>query len=146
MFKTAFSFTWQIPVAVPSAAAKFLELRVGIPPGAWMSVVSVVFCKVEISGLGRPLVKGSTRERGVSEGDRGDSIMRKTWPTWGCCTMEGGRMSSYCLELIRNMSQVRNKGVQFFWDLMSHLKYLITHVPWDRFAFIFRFSQPNYSP
>jgi len=65
-------------VAVPSAATHFLELRVGIPPGTWMSVVSVVCCMVEISELGRTLVKRSDIESGVSECDRGDSIMRKT--------------------------------------------------------------------
>ena len=32
-----------------SAAARLLRLWVRIPPGAWMSVVSVVFCQVEIS-------------------------------------------------------------------------------------------------
>jgi hypothetical protein len=42
-----------------------------------MSVVSVVFCKVEISELGRTPVKRSTVELGVSECDRGDSIMRR---------------------------------------------------------------------
>ena len=59
-----------------------------------MSVVSVVFCKGEISELGRTLVERSTIERGVSECDRGNSVMRKTWPTRGCCAMEGGRMLS----------------------------------------------------
>jgi hypothetical protein len=34
----------------------------------------------------------STIESGVSECDRGVSIMRKTWPTRGCCAMEGRRM------------------------------------------------------
>ena len=82
-------------MAVPSAAPHFLEMRVGIPPGTWLSVVSVVFCKVEISELDRTLVKWSTTERGVSECDRGDSIMRKTWPTRDSCANGGRRMLSY---------------------------------------------------
>jgi len=32
-----------------SAAARLLRLWVRIPPGSWMSVVSVVCCQVEIS-------------------------------------------------------------------------------------------------
>ena len=32
-----------------SAAARLLRLWVRIPPGAWMSVVSVVCCQVEVS-------------------------------------------------------------------------------------------------
>jgi hypothetical protein len=34
------------------AAARLLGLQVGIPPGAWMSVVSVVCCQVEVSATG----------------------------------------------------------------------------------------------
>jgi hypothetical protein len=34
------------------AAARLLGLRVGIPPGAWMSVVSVVCCQVEVPATG----------------------------------------------------------------------------------------------
>ena len=37
--------TNEIPVAARSAAAHLLGLRVRIPPGALMSVVSVVFCR-----------------------------------------------------------------------------------------------------
>jgi hypothetical protein len=74
------------------AICHFLELRVGIPPGKWMSVVSDVCCMVEISELGRTLVRRSTIESGVSECDGGDSIMMMTWPTRGCCAMERRRM------------------------------------------------------
>ena len=82
-------------MAVPFAAAHFLELWVGIPPATWMSVVSAVFCNVEFFVLGRTLVKRSTIERGVFECDREDLIMRKTWPTSGCCAIGGGRKLSY---------------------------------------------------
>jgi hypothetical protein len=35
-----------------SVAARMLELRIRIPPGARMSVVSVVYCQVEVPGTG----------------------------------------------------------------------------------------------
>ena len=35
-----------------SAAARLLRLWVRIPPGAWMSVGSVVCCQVEVSATG----------------------------------------------------------------------------------------------
>ena len=35
-----------------SAAARLLKLWVRNPPGAWMSVVSVVCCQVEVSATG----------------------------------------------------------------------------------------------
>jgi len=59
-----------------------------------MSVVSVEFLEVEISELGRTLAQRSTIKRGVSECDRRDSIMMKTWPTRGYCAMEGARVLS----------------------------------------------------
>ena len=50
-----------------------------------MSVVSAVFfLKLEISELGRTPVQRSTIKRGVSECDRTDSIMVKTWSTRDC--------------------------------------------------------------
>jgi len=77
--------------------------------------VIVVFCKAEISELDRTLVKGSIIERGESECDRGDLIMRKTWPTRGCCAMERGKMSSYkCLGLIRNSQKYGIRRSNFF--------------------------------
>jgi hypothetical protein len=42
-----------IAVAVQSTAARLLGLRVRIPPGhGCLSVVSVVFCQVEVSASG----------------------------------------------------------------------------------------------
>jgi len=49
-----------------SAAAHLLELRVRIPPGAWMSVVSVVCCQVEVSATSQPLVQKNPTDCGVS--------------------------------------------------------------------------------
>jgi hypothetical protein len=55
-----------------------------------MSVVSVACCQIEVSASGWSLVQRSPTECGVSECDRQDSIMRRPWPTGGCCAMGGG--------------------------------------------------------
>jgi hypothetical protein len=70
-----------------TAAARLLGLWVRIPPGTWMSLVSVVCCQVEISVTGRPHYHGSSTECGVSECDREATIMRRPWPTRICCAM-----------------------------------------------------------
>ena len=49
-----------------SSVVCLLELRVRIPPGAWMSVVRVVCCQVEVSASGLSLVQRSPTECGVS--------------------------------------------------------------------------------
>ena len=49
-----------------SAAARFLGLRVRIPPGHGCLFLSVVCCQVEVSATGCSLVKRSLTERGVS--------------------------------------------------------------------------------
>ena len=55
--------------------------------GAWMSVV-----------------QRSPTECGVSERYREASIMRRPWPTRGCCAIEGGggnnRSSSFCCNIL----------------------------------------------
>jgi hypothetical protein len=43
-------------------AAVLLGLWVRIPPGAWMSVVNVACCQVEVSATGRSLVQRSPTE------------------------------------------------------------------------------------
>jgi len=55
-----------------------------------LSLVSVVCCQVEFPASGRSLVQMSPTECGVSECDRKVSIMRRPWPTRGCCAMGGG--------------------------------------------------------
>jgi hypothetical protein len=60
-----------------------------IPPGhGCLSVVGVVCCQVEISATSWSLVQRSPTECGVSECDREASIMRRPWPTKGCCAMK----------------------------------------------------------
>jgi hypothetical protein len=55
-----------------SAAARLLGLWVRIPPGAWMSLLNVVCCQIEVSGSDWSLVQRSPTELGFSliEGPR----------------------------------------------------------------------------
>jgi len=54
-----------------TAVARLLGLRVRILPVAWMFVVSVVCCQIEVTATGRSLVQRSPTERvGVSERDQ----------------------------------------------------------------------------
>jgi len=48
-----------------SAAVSFLELRVGILSGAWMSLSSVVCCQVEVSASSRSLAQRIRSDYGV---------------------------------------------------------------------------------
>ena len=55
-----------IPVAARSTTACLLGLRVRIPPGARMPIVSVVLrCRLEVPATGRSLVQRSPTECGV---------------------------------------------------------------------------------
>ena len=73
---------WSYGLQRGSAAARFLELRVRIPPVAWMFVVCH---QVEVSATGRSLVQRNPTDCGVSDCDREASIKRRPWPTGGCC-------------------------------------------------------------
>jgi hypothetical protein len=67
-------------------AKRLLGLQVRIPPGyGCLSIVSVVCCQAEVSATDRSLVQSSPTECGVSECDREASIIRRPWPTKGCC-------------------------------------------------------------
>jgi hypothetical protein len=52
-----------------------------------MSRVSVVCCQVVVSALGCSRLQKSPTECGVSECDCETSILRRPWPTSGCCTV-----------------------------------------------------------
>jgi hypothetical protein len=65
-----------------SLAARLKELRVRIPPGAWMSVCCVGCCQVYISASGWSHV-----QRSPTGCDR-EAPMRRLWPDRGCCAME----------------------------------------------------------
>jgi hypothetical protein len=49
--------------------------------------VNVVCCQEEVSATGWSLVQRSPTECGVSECDREASIIRRPWPTRGCCAI-----------------------------------------------------------
>jgi hypothetical protein len=74
-----------------SAAVRVLGLRVRIPPGGCLSLVSVLCCQVRVYASRRSLVQRSPTECGVSECDREASTMRRLWSTRDSCAMVGGR-------------------------------------------------------
>ena len=49
-----------------SAAARLLRVWVRIPPGAWLSIVSVVCCQVEVSAAGLSLAQRSPTDGNAS--------------------------------------------------------------------------------
>jgi hypothetical protein len=53
---------WPRGLRRSSSASRLLRLLVRIPPEAWMFIVSVVGCQVEVSALGWSLVQRSTTE------------------------------------------------------------------------------------
>jgi hypothetical protein len=68
------------------AATRLLGFWARIPPGyVCPFLVSIVCCQVEVSATGRSPVQRSATDCGVSECDREASIMRRPWPTGGCC-------------------------------------------------------------
>ena len=71
------TFIWPIPVATLSKVWVYCRSIAGIagsnPSGVWMSLVSVVYCQVEVSATGRSPVERSPTECGVSESHRGTS-------------------------------------------------------------------------
>ena len=68
-----------------SVAAGLLISWVRIPPRAWMFVVSVVCCQVEVSATSWSLVQSSPTDGCVVVCDLETSWMRRPWPTRGCC-------------------------------------------------------------
>jgi len=51
-YTTIHDFQWPRGLRRGSVVTYLLELRIRIPPGAWMSVVSVVCCQIEVSASG----------------------------------------------------------------------------------------------
>jgi hypothetical protein len=85
-----------IPVATSSKAWVYGRSLGGIagsnPTGGMGACLSVVCCQVEVSTSGWSLVQRSPTFCGVSECDREASIMRRPWPTRGCCAMGKKRL------------------------------------------------------
>jgi hypothetical protein len=85
-----------IPMAARCKAKLYCRLLAGIADsnlefesrrGHGCLFLNVVCCQVEVSVSGWSLVQRSPIVIGVSERDCEASIMRRTWPTGGCCTM-----------------------------------------------------------
>jgi len=51
----------------------------------FLSLVCAVCCQLEFSASGCLLIQRRATKCGVSEYDRESSIMRRPWPTGGCC-------------------------------------------------------------
>ena len=81
---------WPRGLRLGSAAARLLGLRVRFPPEAWMSVCCE---RCVLSGRGLcdgPITRPENHtECGVSVCDRKPWIMRRPWPTEGCCAGGG---------------------------------------------------------
>ena len=77
---------WPRDLRRGSVAARLLGLRFRIPQLAWMPVVSVVWCNIEVSAADRSPVQRSRAECGASECNSGNSCMRRTF-SWGCRDM-----------------------------------------------------------
>ena len=77
------SLQWPRGLRRGSADVSLPGLRVRIPPGAGMSVVSVECCQVEVSATGRPLVQRSPTDCGVSECNHRNSAIRQPRSEWG---------------------------------------------------------------
>jgi hypothetical protein len=75
-----------------------------------MSLVRVVCCQVEVSATGWSLVQRSVTECGVSECDREASIMRRLWPTRGCCAT-GNKFKEQCKRRTGGVLVVTHIGV-----------------------------------
>ena len=73
------------------------------PPGhGYLSVVTVACFQVDISGSGWSLVQRNPTDCTVSEYDREATIMRKPWPTRGCCA-KGKQISVSIIGIISPM-------------------------------------------
>jgi hypothetical protein len=96
LFTINVSCRWQCPRRLRrgSAAAGLRGLWIRIPPGVWISILSVVCCQVEVSATGWSLGQVSPTGCGVSECDREASIMRRSWPTRA---VESLKKKRYCL-------------------------------------------------
>ena len=82
-----------------SAASRLLGLRVRIRRiHGCLSFVSVTCCQVEVSETGWSLVQRNPTNCDVSECEHEASLMRRTWPNRGSCTMEGREREKFLKE------------------------------------------------
>jgi hypothetical protein len=87
----------------------------------YLSFATVVFYQVEVSVTGWSLVQRSPTECGVSECNHEASIMRRPWPTGGCCAMDKkNRVPNFCITALKQ----KTKSLFF-------LCYTFNHFSWD---------------
>jgi hypothetical protein len=93
------------------------------------SLVSVVCCQVEVSASGWSPVQRGPTECGVSECDREASILRRPWPTRGCCAMKKKHYEPIVLSSICSVVFLWGTNTQF--KSVPCLKWLVTGLsPW----------------
>ena len=85
-----------------------------------------MYCQVEVSGIGRSLVPWSPTECCVSEGDSGNSTIRR--PTRGCRAMKKRQSVFVCrsrqLSVVTQMDGNNNKmynNVTYFLCFVDHV-------------------------
>jgi len=89
--KYSYTYVQPIPVAGRSKLWVCFPSLFGIAGSipvrfhGYLSLVSIVFCQVEVSASSWSLVQMSPTDYGVSECDREGFIRKKPWPTRGCC-------------------------------------------------------------
>jgi hypothetical protein len=67
-----------------------------------------VSCEIEVPASGRSLIQSSPSDYGVSERDGEASIIRRTWPTNGCCAMgKGAKRVMYDIIFVLRLALVQ---------------------------------------
>ena len=91
-----------------------------------LSLVSFVCCQVEAYASGRSLIQRNPTECDVSECDREASIMRRPWPTKGCCPMWGKIIQvSLTLKKSVSVSMIRKTKIYFSPTRFKRLVFLM---------------------
>jgi len=111
---------WPCGLRRGSAAACLLGLRVRNPPGAWMSVVSVVYCQAEVSAWSWSLVQRSPTDCGVPECDREASTMRRPWYTRGCCAVGKKYIFWVCVYSLSYPACIAHAPYCHLWPVLFH--------------------------
>jgi hypothetical protein len=85
-----------------------------------LSLVSVMFCQVEVSASGWSLVQRSPTECDVSECVREASIMRWPWPTRGCCAIGRRKIFKFFFLILQSRDQFDSVRLQILslWPLI----------------------------
>ena len=93
----------------------------------YLSIVSVVFCQVEVSASGWSLVRRSPTDCGVSEYNREASTMGRPWPTRECCAIQKRRLIRGHGELVSIVWYMeRGRTAPRFLNLGSNLRRVLS--------------------